>query len=83
MIQFPEIVTQFPKNVTWFAKIHDKPYDKKVLVILIGAPVSWEEDLVSEKKLDPFFRSLGHIFGISGHISRKLGHNFWKPGHIV
>ena len=36
----PKNVTQFPKNVTWFPKIYDKIYDKKVLGIIIGDPVS-------------------------------------------
>ena len=34
--ELQEDVTPFPENVTWFPKMNDKLYDKKVLGILIG-----------------------------------------------
>ena len=50
MTQIPKNVSQFPKIVTRFPKI----YDRKVLGILLGDPVSQKEDLVSKKWKDLF-----------------------------
>ena len=94
---FPKIMTQFPENVTWFSKIYDKLYDKKILGILIGNsvsrifdPISWNVTWFSNKKGPAFskkweylfFRTPGHIFRKLGHIFWKSGYIFWKPGHI-
>ena len=48
-------VTQFPKIVTGFPKI----YDRKVLGILLGDPVSQKEDLVSKENELIFFQETG------------------------
>ena len=68
---FPKIMTQFPENVTWFSKIYDKLYDKKILGILIGNsvsrifdPISWNVTWFSNKK--------GPAFSKKDLLSKKM-----------
>ena len=51
-------MTQFHENVTWFPKIYNKLYDKKVSGILLGFT----------KISVHIFRNSGHIFKKLGHV---------------
>ena len=83
-IQFSEIVSWFPENVSQFPKIVS-------LFLESGTRYSYSFcNLYDEKELGILwsvrlwyiFRKSGYIFGTPGYIFGNPGHNFGKPGYI-